>query len=120
MGSLNFRYEDLGANSVHVIILEGELDAYSSPRLRELLTALIDGGSTWIVIDCSLLNYVDSSGLGALVAGLKHISDNAGMLALAQANDDVRRVLQVTGLDRLIPMYRDVEEAREARLLQTA
>jgi anti-sigma B factor antagonist len=119
MGSFNVRHEDRDADLVDVIVLEGDLDAYSAPRLRTLLAMLIDGGATFIVMDCGALNCVDSSGLGALVAALKQISDNSGVLALAQINDDVRRVLQITGLDRLIPLYPDVAKAREAHGLQT-
>jgi len=120
MGSLEFRSENVGGKSVNVIVVQGDLDAYSAPRLREVLTDLIAGGSDWIVVDCCTLEYIDSSGLGALVAGLKQMSDHNGTLALAEPNDSVRRVLQVTGLDRLFPLYGNLAEACGAGVLLNA
>jgi anti-sigma B factor antagonist len=120
MSSVEFRSENLDDKSTNVIVVDGDLDAYSAPRLREMLAELIATGSDWIVVDCGSVDYIDSSGLGALVSGLKQISDRNGGLALARPNDSVRRVLQITGLDRLFPVYRGVDEAREAGLLQNA
>lgn len=120
MGSLIFRFEDFGPNSVDIVALDGDLDAYSSPRLGQLLNELIERGSKHIVIDCTALKYVDSSGLGALVAAFKRISAESGVLDLAQINGDVRRVLQITGLDVLFRLYNSVDEARDAAVLQSA
>jgi anti-sigma B factor antagonist len=120
MGGFQVSVEHHNKVSLHVITLEGELDLYSTPKLRELLTESMSERHASIIIDCSSLIYIDSTGLGALVGGLKEVSNNEGQLSLAGVNNSVQRILQVTGLERLFAIYPTVEEARKAFAAQLA
>ena len=120
MGSLQIATENRPTSDVHLVTLDGDLDSYSAPELRGLLTGLLANGPARIVLDCSALDYVDSSGLGTLVAVLKQTSDAHGALVLACPQEKVMRVLRVTGLHRLFPVYDSVEAASNAEEMRAA
>lgn len=84
-----------------VVVVQGEIDVATSPTLREELYALIDGGVTELVVDLSGLGFIDSSGLGVLVAALKHIRERGGQLVLAGLAQPALRVFEITDLTAL-------------------
>jgi anti-sigma B factor antagonist len=69
----------------------------TAPQLRDLLNGLVDGGSTRIVLDCRSLDFLDSSGIGVLVAVRKRLGDD-GALTLESPPAHVRKVLELTGV----------------------
>lgn len=79
--------------------LAGELDALNAPRLRALLAEYADRGCD-AVLDLSKLEFIDSSGLGVLVGALKRFQAGDQLLALRHPTSALRRVLELTGLDR--------------------
>jgi anti-sigma B factor antagonist len=120
VGSFECTTEEHDQRSLHVISLEGDLDMYSAPHLKELLDEPIAEADSSIILDCTQLVFVDSSGLGALVGVLKDVSNNNGQLSLAGVNENIQRILQVTGLGRLFTIYPTLAEAREASILMVA
>lgn len=94
-----------------VLALHGRLNMVSTGSLREAVQNVVDGGSARIVIDLSGVDFVDSSGLGALVSGLKTTRQAGGDLRIACANDQVRLVLGLTNLERVLTPYETVEVA---------
>jgi anti-sigma B factor antagonist len=84
-----------------VVAVQGEIDVATSPALREELYALIDGGVSELVVDLSGLGFIDSSGLGVLVAALKHTRERGGQLVLAGLQQPARRVFEITDLTAL-------------------
>jgi anti-sigma B factor antagonist len=80
---------------VHVI---GELDKLTAPLLKESLTALFAEGRVDVVVDASLLDFCDSSGLWALVEHQRRVAAHAGSLTLVGVHGVLERVLEVTGL----------------------
>lgn len=85
-----------------VISVVGELDLFTAPRLREQILELLKGGTTSLVIDLSRLDFVDSSGLGVLVATLKRMRERDGSLMIRSPSANTSKVLQVSGLDKLL------------------
>jgi anti-anti-sigma factor len=81
---------------------EGHLDFGIARRLREQLINLVAGGSTRLVVDLSDVRAIDSSGLGALIMGLKAARQRGGELRIAAPNDQVKAVLQTTNLDGIL------------------
>jgi anti-sigma B factor antagonist len=79
------------------VIVRGEVDMATAPQLRDLLNGLVDGGSTRIVLDCRSLDFLDSSGIGVLVAVRKRLGDD-GALTLESPPAHVRKVLELTGV----------------------
>lgn len=99
------------ADGVTVLQLEGRLNMVSTSSLREAVHDLVEAGSTRIAVDLSGVVFVDSSGLGALVSGLKTTRQAGGDLRIAGARDQVRLVLGLTNLERVLTPYDSVEDA---------
>ena len=93
-----------------VVRVEGELDSFSAPQLREHLAAAVAYEAT--VIDMQEVAFVDSSGLGALVGGVRRMREAGRGVALCCTRPSVCRLLAVTGVDRLVPVASSPAEAR--------
>lgn len=91
--------------------VDGEVDIYTAPKLREKLVELIDSGNDRIVVDLEGVGFMDSTGLGSLVAGLKRIRERDGELAIVCTKEPVLKVLGITGLDRVFPVHDSVGNA---------
>lgn len=97
-----------------MVEVRGEVDLATAPRLRERLFGLIDQGSRNVVVNLTNVAFIDSAGLGVLVATMNRLQEGDGTLRLAGAAESARRVLSVTGLDRMFPVYESVAEATGA------
>jgi len=95
-----------------VVEVGGELDLYTAPNFREsVLEAAGDADAPKVIIDFRSLGFIDSSGLGAIVACLKHLRERGGDLALAAPEGSgLRRLLDLTGLDRVLTLYASTDE----------
>jgi anti-sigma B factor antagonist len=92
--------------------LAGELDLYTVCDFRQALADLPSGSR--VVIDMSGLSFVDSSGLGALVGGVRRTRDRGGDVAVACARPALSRLLRTIGLHRLLTVSDDIEQATAA------
>lgn len=101
--------EDSG--SAATMRLTGRLDLVSAAALRGAVERAVAGGTPNLVVDLSGVGFVDSSGLGALVAGLKHARQAGGELRIAAAGEQVMTVLTLTRLVRVLRPYATVAEA---------
>ncbi|MCU1449195.1 MAG: rsbV [Acidimicrobiales bacterium] len=98
-GELRVDVSDVDGQSV--LTLAGDVDAYSSPQLRERLTRLIDDGALSLVLDLSGLQFLDSTGLGVLVGAQKRLTQADGELVLRSPRSGARKVFELTGLDQI-------------------
>lgn len=94
-----------------ILDVVGEVDLYTAPSLRDKLVSLIDGGAMRLLVNLVGVGFMDSSGLGVLVGGLKRSKERGGDLALACPEGPPLKVLSITGLDKVFPVYRDVASA---------
>jgi anti-sigma B factor antagonist len=92
-----------------VVRLGGELDLYNAGDLRNALVEAIDGGATRIVVDMSEVEFVDSTALGVLLEARSKLGHEGLLLAAPQA--ETRRTLEVSGLDRHLPVHDSVAGA---------
>jgi anti-sigma B factor antagonist len=99
------------ARGIGVVVPQGRLNMVSARRLREVLSELVDGGTTRIVVDLGATTFLDSSGLGALIAGLKSARQAGGDLQVARPNAEVMSVFELTNLDKVLRPRGSVEEA---------
>jgi anti-sigma B factor antagonist len=90
---------------------EGRLNMVSASALREIVSEALAAGRTRIVVDFSGIDFVDSSGLGALIGCLKSARQAGGDLRIAQPTAQVTMVLQLSNLDRVLKSYGSAEEA---------
>jgi anti-anti-sigma factor len=94
-----------------VIAARGRMNAITAPAMKSRIKELIDGGRVEIVCDLSEVSFVDSSGLSALVSGLKATRERGGFLKLAGASEQVARIFKLTLLDRVFEMYASADAA---------
>ncbi len=88
-----------------VVVPEGRFTASGTSQFRGAVDDLIADGSSRIVVDLGVTEFIDSSGLGALIGALKAARLAGGDLRLAAAPDAVKRVLSLTNLDRVLTMH---------------
>lgn len=98
----NFEMRPKTEGSATVIELAGDLDFHTARQLREKLLELHTQGVTAVVLDLGELEFIDSSGLSVLVAGLKRLRNSGGDLTLRSVSSQTRRVLEVSGLSRVL------------------
>ena len=94
-----------------VIALRGEIDVYTAPRLRQAIIDLVDGGATRIVVDMAKVDFLDSTGLGVLVGGLKRVRLQDGSLAIVATQDKILKIFDITGLNKVFPIHDSVDSA---------
>lgn len=102
------------SSTVHdatVLRCDGRLTMVAAPALKSAIDEVVESGATHVVIDLSETSFVDSSGLGALVAGLKRARQAGGDLRIAEPQEQVRMVLALTNLDRILQPFDKLEDA---------
>ena len=100
--------------SVTVVHVEGEIDVYTAPLLREVLDKQVAAGRTHLVVDLEKVTFMDSTGLGVLVGRLKLVRGQNGTLRIVSAQERILKVFKITGLDKVFHIYPTVDEALEA------
>ncbi|MCK0177302.1 STAS domain-containing protein [Mycolicibacterium sp. F2034L] len=96
---------------VVVVQPDGRLNMVAAPSLRRQLHALVDGGNSKVVVDLSKTEFIDSSGLGALISGLKVARQAGGDLRIAAPTRQVVTVLELTNLNRVLRAHDSVDGA---------
>jgi anti-sigma B factor antagonist len=94
-----------------VVAITGSVDLTTAPDLRNRLAEVIDDGHTCIVVDLTATDFLDSTGLGALVSALKRLRMKDGEIRIVCSSGQVRKVFQITSLDRVFPMHDSVDDA---------
>jgi anti-sigma B factor antagonist len=95
-----------------VVAAGGELDLYTAPTLRDEVLATIERGDDRIAIDLNAVGFIDSTGLGILVACLKRVRERDGRLVLiAPETSPLRRLLSLTGLEQVLPTHTTLGDA---------
>ena len=94
-----------------VLEVGGEIDVYTAPQLRERLIELVEGGQQHIVVDMEQVEFLDSTGLGVLVGGLKRVRAQDGSLRLVCGQERILKIFRITGLEKVFSIYPTVEEA---------
>ena len=91
-----------GAPGTTTLILVGEVDCSSAPRLRRRIGAELAAGTNTLVLDLAGVSFLDASGIGVLVGGLRRTREAGGDLVVLRASRAVERVFEVTGLSSLL------------------
>lgn len=101
-------------NNYAILDLVGEVDAYTAGRFREIMLRVIEEGSKNIIVSMKNVEYIDSSGLGALVGGLKRVSEKNGRILIICDNPQVKKVFEITGLEKVFQIFPTEPEALQA------
>ncbi len=102
---------DRTAEGIAVLRLSGKLNMVTAPAVRESIASLVGAGSIRVVVDLAEVDFLDSSGLGALISGLKSTRQAGGDLRIAAPGEQVRLVLRLTNMERILHPHESVESA---------
>jgi anti-sigma B factor antagonist len=94
-----------------VLAVKGEVDVYTAPRLREKLVELVSQGKRQVVVDLEGVEFLDSTGLGVLVGGLKRLRSHDGDLSLVCTQPRILKVFEITGLTNVFSIFASADEA---------
>lgn len=94
-----------------VLAVRGEVDVYTAPRLRERLVELVGEGKHQIVVDLEGVDFLDSTGLGVLVGGLKRLRSHEGDLVLVCTQQRILKVFEITGLTKVFSIFKSIDDA---------
>jgi anti-sigma B factor antagonist len=100
-----------------VKLLESRLGAGEAAQFKSAISVLIAEGYTELVLDLSNLQFMDSSGLGAMVSVFKMLG-HRGNVTVAGISKNLFSLFRMTGMDRVFPVYRSADEAVESILCE--
>lgn len=103
-------------NGVQTISVRGELDLSTAPELEGPLEQALENGKGSVIIDLTQCEFIDSTGIALIVRAWQRLQsgDNGRALVICSQNDQVRRVLEITGLELSIPVHTTRDEALAA------
>ncbi|TFB13239.1 anti-sigma factor antagonist [Filobacillus milosensis] len=99
---MNLHIDDFKEGDIYVLKLAGEIDAYTAPQLKEKLLNVIESDSSQVRVDLEKVNYMDSTGLGVFISGLKTANETNSSFKLVNLQDNVYRLFNITGLHEVI------------------
>lgn len=99
------------SDKVCSVTLEGEIDVYTAPRLKEELVSVVESGCPNVVVDMEKVGFIDSSGLGVLVSALRRARERDGVVRIVCTRDNILKIFRITGLDKVFPIYSEMAEA---------
>ena len=98
-------------NDFSILTVQDErIDAHNSGELKEYLLQMMDKGENNIIVQLEHVRFIDSSGLGALLSGHKHMAAKSGRFALANIQQQVLSMFELTRLNRIFEIYADINE----------
>jgi anti-sigma B factor antagonist len=105
---------DHSPDGVAVVRLDGRLDFLSASDARKHFSDAVDKGSRRVVVDLAKVTFIDSSGLGSLVGGLKTARQAGGDLRISSPSTQAKSLLKLTSLDQVFRAHPTVEDALTA------
>jgi anti-sigma B factor antagonist len=97
-----------------VVAVGGEIDVYTAPKLREAMVELVNEGRYQLVVDLEQVDFLDSTGLGVLVGGLKRVRANDGNLRVVCTQERLLKIFRITGLTKVFAIHESVAAATNA------
>ncbi len=110
-GSMDLEVETGKRGDSDVLTLRGEIDVYTAPRLRQAIIDLVEGGARHIVVDMGAVDFLDSTGLGVLVGGLKRVKIQDGELSIVTSQDKILKIFDITGLNKVFSIHDSLDAA---------
>jgi anti-sigma B factor antagonist len=115
-GTATHHYEDLSIHvhaveGIPVFELTGSLDLATSPAVRAALTDASERGDHRLIVDLHKVDFLDSTGLGALIGAQRRAREFDGEVRLVAKEGQILRLLRITGLLKVFAVYPTIEEA---------
>jgi len=100
-------------DGVAVLAIEGEIDLYASPQLREKFDEIAEGGVKAVVVNLDKVSYIDSSGLATFIEAYQKLNAKEGKLVLCNLKETVRSVFEIARLEDVLTLAGSEGEAVE-------
>lgn len=97
-----------------MLTVEGEVDVYTAPLLRQKLVDLVDGGASRLIVNLEPVQFLDSTGLGVLVAALNRMRRQDGDMELICSQQRILRVFEITGLTTVFTIHHSLPAVSSA------
>jgi anti-sigma B factor antagonist len=111
----DFRMDvETAKGGIPVVVVAGDVDLYSAPRLRDQLAALDDDGVGHVVLDLADVTLLDSMALGVLLGAKRRLGARGGAFEIVVSKPDIRRIFEITMLDRVLPLHASRGDALQA------
>lgn len=101
-------------DNIKALDLKGEVDVYTAPVLRQEIVNLVDSGVKHVIINLTRVEYLDSTGLGILIGGIKRLKEQGGSLRLVGPSARITRIFEITGLNKIFDVYATEQDALAA------
>ncbi|MDE2904028.1 MAG: STAS domain-containing protein [Chloroflexota bacterium] len=111
---MNLTVVNVTENGVMVVAIEGRVDSSNAQKFERVLKAVADAGTNGIVLDLESLLYISSAALRVLLGLTKAQARKGGTLTVCAVPDSLRRILEVSGFDQIIPVHDSQAEALAA------
>ncbi len=98
-------------NGITILTVDGNLDAEGTQAMEEKVLALLEGGDTQLLFDFSGLDYINSSGLRVLVLAYQRLKKASGKVAICGVKDYIQEVFEVSGYDKIFPLFTSRDDA---------
>lgn len=108
---MDLSLETREASGRTIVVVGGEIDVYTAPRLRDQISDLVASGKYRLVIDMEAVDFLDSTGLGVLVGALKKVRAHDGSMELICGQDRLLKIFRITGLAKVFTIHASEDEA---------
>jgi anti-sigma B factor antagonist len=112
--TVDFVVEVIGREPVPVVAVHGQADLHTAPELRTAITGVLDDGARNLVVDLSETTFIDSMTLGVLLGAVKRLRPSGGTVHVVCVDPHIRRVFEITLLDRVFSLHADRRTALDA------
>lgn len=99
------------AENIIILDINGEIDLYNAPTLKDIIKKNIEAQKYNIVINLEKVSYIDSSGIGALISSLSNLKKYQGGLKIINVTGSVKKVFELTKLTSFFEIYENEDEA---------
>lgn len=100
-------------DGIIVIEIPTRLDASNSQELKDIIAKYVADKKYKFIIDLTNTEFIDSSGLGAIVSKIAHCRANGGDVKIVVTNDRIKEIFNITHLDKVLKEFKTVQEALE-------
>ncbi len=103
--------EDRSQGGAHVIAVSGEVDIFTAPELKRVISAAIDSGGRAIIVDLTETRFLDSTALGVLIGAVKRLRLVEGRMVIVNTEPSTAKTFEITGLDQIFEIVADRDAA---------
>ena len=108
---MDLKLGDYNKDGIEVVDVGGEIDISTAPRLRDLLIELVSKNNYQLVVNMDKVEFLDSTGLGVLVGGLRRVRAHDGSLDLVCTRERILKIFRITGLTQVFGIHETVDQA---------